>query len=170
MDLVLNIMSWCLKEHPTGKARWWKWKACGFLVSGYFESQDSLVQLWKHYFLLLKLNSGTTKQYISSSGDSSGLESSSESARPKHIDQWQQPPWDTTGHFAVILGVKVKFSDSALPTSLAAGEPGCHPVEIHVPRALTQGLGCQDSPPPSRTAHTFTLPSYLTHMSGFEGL
>lgn len=71
-----------------------------------------------------------------------------------------------------------EFWDSALPTSLAAGEPGCHPAETHVSRAVAQGPGFQDSPPGfpaiacplARRAYTLTSPVYLTYTSGFEGL
>lgn len=41
--MFLNIVGWCLKKHHVGRARWWKWKACGFLFCGYVESQDSMM-------------------------------------------------------------------------------------------------------------------------------
>lgn len=43
MDMFLNIVGWHLKYHQGGRTRWWEWKACGFLLCGYSEKQNSMV-------------------------------------------------------------------------------------------------------------------------------
>ena len=123
----------------------WKSGQHGVLRTQYFCQQ---------HFLLLELKPGTAKRQhtegqTSSSGGSSGL-----FWKALHSRQGQAT-WISNNNLPeTYLGICSHFGhegpnfwNSALPTSLAAGEPGCHPAETHVSRALTQGAGCQDSPP-----------------------